>query len=292
MPVRIDHVITGARNLDALEAAFRRLGFTVVGGGEHPHLGTRNRLIVFGNGYLELLTIANPSAASPALEGRFEHGDGWVGLALQSEDVDAEALAMRERGVDVRGPKPGRLRALDGVTRTWRTVGIGTDDLWASAVGLQPFIIQHDTSGERHARELAHPDEPQPHPNGAISLVEATFAVDDLHGASLRFASVYGLRPSGTASLDESLGAEVVSIPLDGGAERIVLAHPVDDGIAQRRLDAAGEGLCRVTLGVRDAEATRAYLQRTAVAFESRGAETLIPPEETMGAPLLLTEAR
>ncbi|HEX8730459.1 MAG TPA: VOC family protein, partial [Ktedonobacterales bacterium] len=64
MPTRIDHVIIGAPDLDALERSFTAMGFSVTGGGSHPHLGTRNRIIILGEGYIELLAIADPANAS------------------------------------------------------------------------------------------------------------------------------------------------------------------------------------------------------------------------------------
>ncbi len=66
MPERIDHVIVAGRDLTQLEAAFTRLGFNVVGGGQHPHLGTRNRIILLDQGYIELLASADEQVVSPS----------------------------------------------------------------------------------------------------------------------------------------------------------------------------------------------------------------------------------
>lgn len=95
MPTRVDHVIAAASDLPPLEAAFSRLGFHITGGGTHPHLGTRNRITVLGNGYLELLGIADAERASPMLTRRLaSSGSGWVGFALQSGDIAAVTLAV------------------------------------------------------------------------------------------------------------------------------------------------------------------------------------------------------
>ena len=87
MPERIDHVIAAAADLDQLEAAFTRLGFYVVGGGQHPHLGTRNRIILLDQGYIELLAIADEQVVSPAVRQRIMTAPGWIGFALQSVDI-------------------------------------------------------------------------------------------------------------------------------------------------------------------------------------------------------------
>jgi glyoxalase-like protein len=194
MPSRIDHVIIAAPDLDRLEDTFRRMGFSVVGGGTHPHLGTRNRIIILGDGYIELLGIADVSRVSPVLRERIALGSGWVGFALQSDDISTEAQAMRERGVDARGPSVGRLVAPDGTARSWRVVTIGSDDLWAAALPL-PFLIQHDSTGQRHRRELAGGKEPTPHANSASALGGVTLLAADHADLRRRYERAYALHP-------------------------------------------------------------------------------------------------
>src|SRR5215467_7134485 len=97
MPTRIDHVIAAASDFRGLEAAFVLLGFHVTGGGLHPWGGTRNRIVVLGDGYLELLGIADVGKVSPTLAHRLEKTRaGWVGFALQSHDIEREAAGMRK----------------------------------------------------------------------------------------------------------------------------------------------------------------------------------------------------
>lgn len=195
MPSRIDHVILAAPDLTLLEETFTRLGFTVVGGGTHPHLGTRNRIVMLGNGYIELLAVSDAAIASPVLRDRIARSAGWVGYALQSDDIASEAQAMRQRGVDVRGPTAGRLIAPSGDARSWQVVTVGSDDLWAAAFPL-PFLIQHDSAGERHRRELAGADALAPHANGATRLVGVTLRSTDLASLRERYERAYALTPA------------------------------------------------------------------------------------------------
>src|SRR5579862_5996876 len=187
MPARIDHVIVMGRDLPQLEATFVRLGFFVTGGGRHPHLGTQNRIIILDEGYIELLAIADPAIVSPTLTARLAHGEGWVGFAVQSAEIERETAAMLTRGVDARGPHVGRLVALDGQARGWRVTTLATSDLWSAAEPL-PFLIQHDTAGERHRAELAGSGGLAPHPNGALRLRDVAIATDDLGALRERFA--------------------------------------------------------------------------------------------------------
>ena len=63
--LRLDHLAVSARSLDegvaALEAA---LGVTMAGGGQHPAMGTHNRLLSLGDLYLEVIAV-DPAAPAP-----------------------------------------------------------------------------------------------------------------------------------------------------------------------------------------------------------------------------------
>ena len=291
MPERIDHVIVAAADLEQLEAAFTRLGFHVVGGGQHPHLGTRNHIILLGEGYIELLAIADERVVSPAVRQRIMTAPGWIGFALQSVSVGVEATVMRERGADVREPKPGRLVAPGGGVRSWRTVTVGGDDLFSSAEPI-PFLIQHDSSGEPHQRELAGADAIEPHPNGAHRLQAVVLAVDSLAKAADSFAQAYGMSPYRAPTEPPALGATIVVLPLPLADEQIMLAQPSGAGIVADRLGTAGEGVCCVAVAVNDVAATRSYLENAGVVFTQWEDRLLIPAAATGGAPLVFAAAR
>ena len=269
MPARIDHVIMPCSDLAAAESAFARLGFFVTGGGTHPHLGTRNRVIVLGEGYLELVTVADPAAVSPALRERIEQRAGYIGFAAQSDDIAREVAAMRGRGVDARGPCAGRLVAPDGTARGWRTALVGDgDDLWAAAEPL-PFLIQHDATGADHQRQLGGADGLAPHPNGATRILGVVVAADNLAALRARYAEVYGLASDAAPQPDGDLGALAVSLPLDGGAEEIRLAQPIGAGWVAERLAVAGAGLCALTLAVTSRSVAEGWLRGQGITAES-----------------------
>ena len=287
MPERIDHAIAAAADLDQLEADFTRLGFHVVGGGQHPHLGTRNRIILLDQGYIELLAIADEQVVSPALRQRIMTAPGWIGFALHSADIVAEAAAMRARGADIRGPNPGRLVAPRGSVRSWQTVTVGGDDLFRAAEPI-PFLIQHDSNGAQHQQELAGADTIAPHPNGAQRLQSVVLAVAHLSSAEDTFSRDYGLAASDASRVAPSLNAETLSLPLNAAGERIVLAEPLGAGLINDRLTSAGEGVCCVIVTVDDLPATRSYLERAEVTFEHWPDNLLyIPTATTGGAPLI-----
>jgi hypothetical protein len=285
MPVRIDHVIVAGPDLTQLETAFTRLGFNIVGGGEHPHLGTRNRIILLDQGYIELLAIADEHVVSPAVRERIETAPGWIGFALQSDDIVAEADAMRARGADIRGPKPGRLVAPNGDVRSWQTVAVGGDDLFNVAEPI-PFLIQHDSSGAQHQQELAGADPILPHPNGAQRLQAVIVATTSLPAAEERFARDYGLLANKPAMAVPVLAAHARPLPLHAVGERVVLAEPLGTGIVNDRLVNAGEGICCVSVAVADLDVTHDYLQQHGVPLTQWENGLMIPATATGGAPL------
>jgi hypothetical protein len=278
MPLRVDHVIAASLDLNELERAFTRLGFFVTGGGTHPHLGTRNRIIILGEGYVELLALDVPERASQALRQRLDRGPGWIGFAVQSGDIASEAAAMRERGVQVIGPNPGRLVAPNGQARSWRVATVGTEDLWQSAEPL-PFLIQHDATGEQHRQELTGMGGLVPHANGATRLADVVVAVRDLDDAVRRYALTYDLHPARAAQPDTSLGARVIDLPLDGGRERIRLAQPEGSGIVADRINAAGDGLCLISVAVSDLQRAEEFLRAQKVPFTKTEEAITIPAE-------------
>jgi hypothetical protein len=99
--VRIDHVIYAAVDLDAAAARIEgELGLLARAGGRHEGLGTHNRIVPLGGGYLELLAVADPDEAASSDFGRglvarlAQGGDGLLGWAVAVDDVDSVARRL------------------------------------------------------------------------------------------------------------------------------------------------------------------------------------------------------
>jgi hypothetical protein len=136
--MRIDHVIYATQDLDA---AAKRLeaehGLVATGGGRHAGIGTENRIVPLGGGYLELIAVADQaeaerSALGAALAARIrERGEGLMGWVLAVDDVLAEA---GRTGAELSTIERDGLRAqLAGVSR-------------AMAEPELPFFIQRDAA--------------------------------------------------------------------------------------------------------------------------------------------------
>jgi hypothetical protein len=99
--VRIDHVIYAAADLDAAAARIEgEFGLMAGGGGRHDGLGTCNRVVPLGGGYLELLGVADSEEAARSEFGRgvlarlAPGGDGLLGWVVAVDDVDSVARRL------------------------------------------------------------------------------------------------------------------------------------------------------------------------------------------------------
>ncbi len=149
-------------DLDATSALVERDGITLVDGGPHVGVGTRNRLAGLGPGrYLE---VVGPDPEQPEPDAPRPFGiDGLtaarlVTWAVRVPDLDAALDAARGAGHD-----PGPARAMsrrrpDGQLLAWR-LAFPPDDLG----GVMPFLIDWG--------DTAHPSDSLPGGSGLDELV-------------------------------------------------------------------------------------------------------------------------
>jgi Glyoxalase-like domain len=114
--MRIDHAIVAVADLDdAVERFEEAYALPATGGGRHEGLGTRNRIVPLGGGYLELLAVDDPDEAEGsdlgrALIARLEHeGEGLMGWVVAVDDVapvarrlGTEVTTIRREGLSAR----------------------------------------------------------------------------------------------------------------------------------------------------------------------------------------------
>jgi len=137
--MQIDHVLIATADLDAAAARLEaELGLRAVGGGRHDGIGTHNRIVPLGNGYLELLAVCDPEEAASSALGRLlaeriaARGEGLMAWAAAVENVDAEA---QRTGADISEI------ARDGLSA--RLAGVAV----AMTRPCLPFFIQRDPGG-------------------------------------------------------------------------------------------------------------------------------------------------
>lgn len=138
--MRIDHVVYATSDLDAAAARLEaELGLPSVPGGRHAGMGTHNRIVPLGGGYLELLAVADPAeaAASPlgaVLQARLAAaGDGLWAWAVAVDD--AEPVASRLGVATTAITREGLTARLVGVAESLRDPSL-------------PFFIDRDLGVE------------------------------------------------------------------------------------------------------------------------------------------------
>ncbi len=162
------------RDLDAAAADYERIGFTVAPQMRHAGFGTANRIVLFGNNFIELVGIVAPDELSGPgflIRDRLaSHGPGPFGIALPSEDIARDRDRLAAAGL-VMGEIGGGSRPVplpDGSTGLARfnTVIIGGPK-------EMPFVL---FMSQQHVPEVVWIKEWQRHANRAADLTGVTVA--------------------------------------------------------------------------------------------------------------------
>ncbi|MGZ8262853.1 MAG: VOC family protein [Burkholderiales bacterium] len=190
---RIDHVMICVPDLAQAVEQYRKLGFNMFPGGDHPGKGTHNAVAFNRDDYVELLAIRDPSEYEAA--GRSSWASGTLGdfiaagggiryVIIQSDDLAADVAAMRARGVDVSDPVEGARRTSAGLEWRWKAALLGP------ANPLPLIFIQHLTPWEMRRKEAAAGPN---HPNGVYTLERVYIVTSDADAAAATYARVLGL---------------------------------------------------------------------------------------------------
>ena len=133
--MRIDHVIIGARDIEAVaDRLWERHGLASLPGGRHVGWGTHNRIVPLAGPYIEILGVADENEAMQDPMGRWllaNTGTGDPLMAWCCETGDIERVARRLGLTLERG---GRERP-DGSQLSWRVAGRDAQ------LGARPFFI-------------------------------------------------------------------------------------------------------------------------------------------------------
>lgn len=143
----LDHVSYAAES-DGLIATTERLA-TVLGvepldGGYHPRFGTRNMLLPLkGLHYVEIVEVldhpvADKVAFGQAVRNRSEHGGGWLGWVVSTDDLRPFEHRLGRQAIDGNRFRP------DGLELRWRQIGVR--DLMADP--QLPYIVQWEVPTE------------------------------------------------------------------------------------------------------------------------------------------------
>ena len=137
--MRIDHVIIGARDIEAVaDRLWERHGLASLPGGRHPGWGTHNRIVPLAGAYLEILGVTDENEAMRDPMGRWLLANTATGDPLMAwccESPDIERIARR-LGLAL---ELGARERPDGSRLSWRLAGRD------AGLGARPFFIAWDS---------------------------------------------------------------------------------------------------------------------------------------------------
>ena len=197
----LDHVGVVGRDLAALAAAYRRLGFTLaplapVAGGR-----IQNRCVMLREGYLELMAVA-PGGTSTTLERFLARHAGAHVIALAVDDVGLTQDRLRLIGLDTPEPEQSErpIDAADPDGPRARFLHLSVPDQPEARINL----IQHLTPRLLWQPHLLA------HANHAVGLADVTIAVAAPAETAMRLSRLAGRPvvpdPAGGYALDLSRG--------------------------------------------------------------------------------------
>jgi len=219
MIIGIDHLVIACMDPDvAADDLERTVGLAPAAGGRHDALGTHNRLVWFGDSYLELVGVFDRNLAARSWVGAaslraIDGGGGLATWAVATDAIDQDVAGLNARGANLSVPIDGERRRPDGAVVRWRLAA--PQELEPATL---PFLIEHDptaaewTAAERGVRAA------QAHPLGApVRLETLELEVRDIaqtSNALLRTVAIGPFSPSvsGGRTRDAPVGQQKIRL--------------------------------------------------------------------------------
>jgi hypothetical protein len=195
MLLGIDHLVIAVEDPDAAAGSLEaEVGLAATGGGRHVS-GTHNRLVFFGDAYLELigvwdraLAVTHPIGA--AVVRALEAGaPGLVTYALATDGARREVQTLHAAGSSISEATPGARVRPDGEVVAWQCA-------FPPRLGPAepPFLIEHELGGAEWSEEARRARAAFVHPfGGTARLVGLELVVPDPAATAAAYAATIGL---------------------------------------------------------------------------------------------------
>ena len=138
----LDHLIIAVKNLDEAENNYQKIfGMPPVWRGEHENLGTKNIIFNFENTYCELLSPNGEGIGAELINDIInKKGEGLIGFAFGSDDIDKTSKILKEAGFNISGALNGTgISNETNKIRKWKNLFLPQE----LTRGIFSFIIQH-----------------------------------------------------------------------------------------------------------------------------------------------------
>jgi len=283
MFTRIDHVMICVPDLKRGMEQYHKMGFNIQDGGVHPGKGTHNAIAFTQDDYIELLAIRDlaehqasanqPGNSHAGLAQYIAAGGGLRYIILQSDDLTAEVVAMRARGVDVSEAMDRGRRTPAGQELRWKAAVLGPKN------PLPIFFIQHLTPVEERRKQVPGGGN---HPNGVFTIERAYVITQDANAVAAQFAKILGI-PQPPMQRGMVIMSDMVVFQL--GPTGLGIAQPYAPGPGADALERRGPGPFQVLFRTKSMGAAARWMQEHGMPPLERGIRNtgeqamLVPPE-------------
>jgi catechol 2,3-dioxygenase-like lactoylglutathione lyase family enzyme len=243
MRLAFDHLVHVVHDPKLAVSIMQKHGFHAVEGGRHEQWGTYNALCYFDLSYIEFLGIENISLASrltdndlvvQAVHG-LAVGEGLIGIAFRTNDIEQVAEYVKSKGHKVRGPLCGSRTRPDGSIVKWSML---FPEPHSEKRIFLPFIIQWEQSDSDRRKDLFDQGLLRPHRLGTIHLEYVACAVRDLQHTVTVWSDLFDLKIVDKWDAQD-MAAHCVRMKLSGGD--LIFCSPSGRGIVSEVLDVRGE---------------------------------------------------
>jgi hypothetical protein len=227
-----------------------------------------------------LVAFTDPERAASTFWGeavrKLKVGEGLAGYVLSSEDLEADVLQIRGRGLEIADPQEGSRTRPDGELVLWKTAIAG-----GTPAGILPFLIQDITPRELRSQP------PQEGLGTHLSVKEVIVATRNVEVARQSYRELVGIEPRYVQNTARDLSGYRVNTSWGS----IILAHPerkanaMSDQLAQR-----GEGLYAINLVADDVNRARTEVTRQGFQVEDDPTGFLILPQSIGGVRLRIVQ--
>ena len=278
----LDHPVIAAGDLDATRCTYERLGFTIPPRGSHVEWGTGNLCIMFPVDYIEIRGIVDASRFTMNLDEHLDRfGEGLMGVAFRTDDVQSSYEEMVDHGMSVSEPRrlTRNFEHPEGWTQPSFELCVPEPD---GIEGLMHVVVlQHLTP------DLIRRPDFLAHPNGCTGVNSMSGIIDDAERVADKLALLLG---------DDSVqrNSEGVRLVVPTG-QQIDLLLP---NAYQARFGESGNApqldkprLGAMTLCVESLSRTQEVLAANDVAFDAVDPGRIrVGPDFTCGVTLEFTE--
>lgn len=183
----MDHPVVAVNDLGTARDIYENLGFTVPPRGSHIEWGTGNLCIMFADDYLEMRGILDSSRFLMHLDEHLaRHGEGLMGIAFRTDDIDRSFSEMTRNGVDSAPPR--RLTRNFELTEGWTQPSFDICVPAAEAIeGLMHVVVLKHLSPE-----LIRKPEYLQHRNSAVGINSVSGILLDAEHVSLKMIRLFG----------------------------------------------------------------------------------------------------